>query len=152
MFSCQFSEIFKNTFFIEHLRWLLLPVLKPLDSMRYLCKWISKLATIYFISTFLVLVGNFMFIFGERKLSFYISTALWLRKYDFSDFKKTTQFKCHVTFWVGLPQPNSALYQVLGTMGFVNVEIKRFDVSLDHLTDCHLTLWVGFPHLKSTIR
>ena len=24
MFSCEFFEIFKNTFFIEHLRWLLL--------------------------------------------------------------------------------------------------------------------------------
>ena len=24
VFSCEFSEIFKNTFFIEHLRWLLL--------------------------------------------------------------------------------------------------------------------------------
>ena len=52
MFSCQFCKIFKSTFFIEHLRWLLLSILKPLDSQRQLCKWISKLATIYFISTF----------------------------------------------------------------------------------------------------
>ena len=50
MISCQFCKIFKNTFFIEHLRCLLL--LKSLDSQRQLCKWISKLATIYFISTF----------------------------------------------------------------------------------------------------
>ena len=26
MFSCEFCEISKNTFFIEHLRWLLLPI------------------------------------------------------------------------------------------------------------------------------
>ena len=24
VFSCEFYEVFKNTFFIEHLRWLLL--------------------------------------------------------------------------------------------------------------------------------
>ena len=88
VFSCQFCEIFKNIFFIEHLRWLLLPILKPLNSQGQLCKWISKLVTIYFISTFLVLVGIFVFIFGEHKLYFYISTVMRLRKcisvqYDF---------------------------------------------------------------------
>ena len=41
---------------------------------------------IYFVSTFLVLVGIFVFIVGERKLSFYISMALWLMKYDAFDF------------------------------------------------------------------
>ena len=81
MFFYQFCKGFKNTFFIEHLRWLRLPISKSLDSQRQWCKWISKLATIYFISTFLVLVGIFVFIFGEHKLSFYISTALWLKKY-----------------------------------------------------------------------
>ena len=55
-------------------------------------------------------------------------------------FDVTTQLKCHVTFWVGLPHPDSAPYQVLGTMGLVNVEIKRD----------HVTLWVGFSHPKST--
>ena len=52
MISCQLCKIFKNTFFIEHLRWLLFAILKPLDSQRQLCKRISKLALIYFISTF----------------------------------------------------------------------------------------------------
>ena len=52
MISCQFCKIFESTFFIGHLRWLLLAILKPLDSQRQLCIWISKLATIYFISTF----------------------------------------------------------------------------------------------------
>ena len=41
-------------------------------------------------------------------------------------FQVTTQLKCHVTFWVGSPHPDSSPYQVLGTMGLVDVEIKRF--------------------------
>ena len=52
MISCRFCKSVKNTFFIELLWWLLLAILKPLDSQRQLCKWISKLATIYLISTF----------------------------------------------------------------------------------------------------
>ena len=31
--------------------------------------------------------------------------------------------KYHVTFWVGPSHPGSAPYQVLGAMGFVNVEM-----------------------------
>ena len=50
--SCQFCKIFKNTFLTKHLLWLLFAILKPLDSQRQLCKWIFKLVTIYFISTF----------------------------------------------------------------------------------------------------
>ena len=123
MFSCQFCEIFKSTFFIEHLWWLFLPILKPLDSQRQLCKWISKLVTIYFISTFLVLVGIFVFIFGEHKLSFYI-----------------TQLKCHVTFWVEFPCPDSAPYQVLWAMRLVNVEIKPFLIW--HLTTWSIVTWL----------
>ena len=103
-FPVNFSKFLKTHFFIELLRWLLLLILKPLDSQRQLCKWVSKLVTIYFISTFLVLVGIFVFILGEHKLSFYI-----------------TQLKCHVTFWVGPPHPDSASYQVVGAMDLVNV-------------------------------
>ena len=71
---CQFRsfvlfKIFKNTFFTEHVRWLLFPILKLLDSQRQWCKWISKLLTILLISAFLVLVGTFAFIFGKHKLS-----------------------------------------------------------------------------------
>ena len=33
MFSCEFCEIFKNTFFIEHFRWLLLAI--PLRKAIY---------------------------------------------------------------------------------------------------------------------
>ena len=86
---------------------------------------------VYFISTFLVLVDIFMFIFGEHKLSFYISIALWLRRYDVFDFSCDLPLKCHVNFWVGPPHPDSATYQVLGVMNLVNVDIKRFDLSRD---------------------
>ena len=126
VFSCQFCEIFKNIFFIEYLRWLLLPTLKPLDSHRQLCKWISKSVTIYIISTFLVLPGIFMFIFGQHKLSFYILIALCLKRYDVFDFQVTAQLKCRVTFWEDTPHPDSASYQILGIMDLVNVDIKRF--------------------------
>ena len=51
-FPVNIAKFFKTLLFIEHFRWLLLAVLKPLDSQRQLCKWICKLATIYFISTF----------------------------------------------------------------------------------------------------
>ena len=126
VFSCEFGEIFKNIFLIEHLRWLLLPDLKPLDSLRQLCKWISKLVTVYFISTFLVLVGIFVFIFGEHKLFFYISVTLWLRRYDIFGFSCDLAMKCHVTFWMSPPHPDSAPYQVLGLMNLVDVDTKCF--------------------------
>ena len=103
VFSCQFCEICKNIFFIEHLRWLLLPTLKPLDSLRQLCEWISKLVTVCFISAFLVLGGIFMFIFGEHKLCFYISIALWLRRWDVFDFSHDLTLKCHVSWFSTLP-------------------------------------------------
>ena len=41
-------------------------------------------------------------------------------------FHVTTQLKYHVTFRVGLPHPDSALYQVLEAMGLLNVDIQRF--------------------------
>ena len=50
VFSCHVCEIFKDTFFIEHLRWLLLPILKPLNSQKQLlCKGISELGGDYMI-------------------------------------------------------------------------------------------------------
>ena len=39
-FPVNFSKFLKTYFFIELFRWLLLPILKPLDSQRQLCKWI----------------------------------------------------------------------------------------------------------------
>ena len=126
MFSCQFCEIFKSIFFIEHPQWLLLPILKPLYSQRQLCKRISKLVTIYFISTFLVLVGIFVFTLVSTSFPFTSRRPCAWRNMTFFIFHVTTQLKCHVTFWVGPPHPDSAPYQVLGARGLVNVEIKRF--------------------------
>ena len=40
-------------------------------------------------------------------------------------FQVATQLKCHVTFCVAPPHPDSAHYQVFGAMALVNVEIKR---------------------------
>ena len=150
MFSCQFCEIFKNTFFIEHLRWLLLPILKLLDSQRQWCKWISKLVKIYFISTFLVLVGIFVFIFGEHKLSFYISTVLWLRKYDVFDFPFDHTIEVSRDFLGGAPSSRVSTLLSFGGHGPCECGDKTF--SICHLTMwlmCHLTLLVGFPGLKS---
>ena len=126
LFSFQFCEIFKSTFFIEQPRWLLLPILKPLDSQRQLCKRISKLVTIYFISTFLVLVGIFVFILASTSFPFTSRRPCAWRNMTFFIFHVTTQLNCHVTFWVCPPHSDSAPYQVLGARGLVNVEIKRF--------------------------
>ena len=104
VFSCQFCEILKNIFLlIENLRWLLLPTLKPLDLQRQLCKWISKLVTIYFILTFLVLVGIFMFIFGETSFPFTSRYPYGWGDMTLLIFHVIEQLKCHVTFgWVPL--------------------------------------------------
>ena len=140
MFSCQFCEIFKSTFFIEHLQWLPLPILKPLDSQRLLCKRISKLVTIYFISTFLVLVGIFVFILASTSFPFTSRRPCAWRNMTFFIFHVTTQLKCHVNFWVGPPRPDSAPYQVFGARGLVNVEIKRF--SLDTWPRDWCVMWL----------
>ena len=43
MFSCEFCEIFKNTFFIEHLRWLLLILLgKKVSGSATVIKGVFK--------------------------------------------------------------------------------------------------------------
>ena len=63
----------------------------------------SKLVKIYFISTFLVLVGIFVFIFGEHKFSFYISTVLCLRKYDVFDLPFDHTIELSRDFLGGIP-------------------------------------------------
>ena len=67
-----------------------------------------------------------MFIFCKHKLSFYISTALWLRKYAVFDFSRDHTIEVSREFLGGARCPDSAPYQVLGAIGLVNVEIKRF--------------------------
>ena len=42
MFSCEFCEIFKNTFFIDHLRWLLLYFEKQFFYLELLLLWVSR--------------------------------------------------------------------------------------------------------------
>ena len=116
-FPVNFSKFLKTHFFIELLRWLLLLILKPLDSQRQLCKWVSKLVTIYFISTFLVLVGIFVFILGEHKLSFYI-----------------TQLKCHVTFLVRPPSSWSSTLTSFRGHECCECGDKTFLI-------CHVTTW-----------
>ena len=120
MIPCQFCKIFKNTFFIEHLRWLLLAILKPLDSQRQLCKWISKLVTIYLISTF---CWRFCVYFWRGCLRAFLARTSFLftsrRPFGWGYmtvliFYVTTQLKCHVTFWVGPPRPESTPYQFWG--------------------------------------
>ena len=149
MFSCQFCEIFKNTFFLEHPQWPLLPILKPLDSQRKLCKWISKLVTIYFISIFLVLVDIFVFSFGEHKLCFYISTALGLRKYVF-DFSRNHTIELPRDFLGG--DPSSWFSTLPRFRGHGPCEWGDKTFLICHVIMwlmCHLTLWVGFPLPKS---
>ena len=150
VFSCQFCEICKNIFFIEHLRWLLLPTLKPLDSLRQLCRWISKLVTVYFISTFLVLVGIFMIIFGEHKLSFYISIALWLRRYDVFDFSRDLTIEVSRDF---LGRASSSWFSTLPSFRVHEpCECGHKTFLICHVTTWlirHVTLGVGSPHPKS---
>ena len=66
-----------------------------------------------------------MFIFSKRKLSFYISIALWLRKYDVLDFSRDRTIELSRDFLVGALSPDSAPYQVLGVIHLVNVEITH---------------------------
>ena len=177
VFSCEFGEIFKNIFLIEHLRWLLLPNLKPLDSLRQLCKWISKLVTVYFISTFLVLVGIFMFIFGEHKLSFYISIALRLRRHVVLGRAPSSWFStlpsfgahepsecghkkfliCHVTTWLCIKWPSGRGLLILspqpakfGTHRPCESEdVTFFICHVATWSMCHVTLYLRFLHPKS---
>ena len=106
MISCQLCKIFKNIFFIEHLRWLLLAILKLLDSQRQLCKWISKLAMIYFISTF---CWNFCINFCISK--FGVHRPCESGNVTFSICHVTTILKCHVTLWFGSPNPKFGVHR-----------------------------------------
>ena len=135
MFSCQFKKIFKSTFFIEHLRWLPLPILKPLDSQRQLCKWVSKLVTIYFISTFLVLVSIFVFILGAcTRFPFFISRALWLRKYEAFDFSDEHTIEVSPDFLGWAPSSWFSTLPSFGGHGPCECGDKTFLI-------CHVTTW-----------
>ena len=83
LFYCEFCEIFKNTFFIKHLRWLLLTNLPHQLSLMnvWVCKC-NKFFSIFFCLTFALPVYFFEVVF--RKL------ITWVTKYlilDESDWK-----------------------------------------------------------------
>ena len=53
-----------------------------------------------------------------------VQTSIEITTYiTFLNCHVTTGLKCHVTFWVTPPHPESGPYQILGAMGLVNVEI-----------------------------
>ena len=117
-FSVNFAKFLK-TFFL-------------LNTSGELCKWISKLVTVYFISTFLVLVGIFMFIFGEHKLFFYIAIALWLRRYDVFGFSRDLTIEVSRNFLGGAP---STWFSTL----------TSFDLSRDLVIDASHDFVGGVP-------
>ena len=140
MFSCQFCEIFKSTFFIEHLWWLLLPILKPLDSQRQLCKRISKLVTIYLISTFLVLVGIFVFIWASTGFPFTSRRPCAWINMTFFIFHVTTQSKCHVSPPGGFPSSWFSTLPSFGGLGPYECGDKTFLTW--HVTTWSMCLWL----------
>ena len=73
--------------------------------------------------------------FGKGKLSFYISTALRLKKYDGFDFLRDHTIEVSRDFLGGAPSSWINTLPVLGTMDLANVEIKRFDLTRDHVID-----------------
>ena len=144
MFSSQFCEIIKNTFFIEHLRRLLSSNFKATGFTEAVMQMNSKLVKIYFISTFLVLVGIFVFIFGERKLSLYISMVLWLRKYDVFDFPFDHTTELSRDFLGGTPSSWVSTIPSFGGHGPGECGDKTFLIChLNMWSMCHVTLLVG---------
>ena len=65
MFSCEFREIFRNTFFTEHLRWLLLN--KTYKKMSVWSPWN------YFFSSsfdFFIYISDWLYTFSIQDLNF----------------------------------------------------------------------------------
>ena len=76
-----------------------------------------------------------MFIFDKHKLSFYLSRALWLRKYDGFDFLREHTIEVSRSFLRWAPSSWFSTLASFGDCGLVNVEIKRFDLTRDHVID-----------------
>ena len=83
VFSCQFSEIFKNKFFMEHLRWLLLHYSEGLEGLATTLWVFSSFYRICRLEVFRkkVVLGNFAK-FTEKHLcqSFYY--RVFIKKID----------------------------------------------------------------------
>ena len=73
-----------------------------------------------------------MFIFGEHKLFFNISIALWLRRYDVFDFSPDLTIEVSRNFLGGTP---SAWFSTL----------PSFDLSRDHVIDASHDFVGGVP-------
>ena len=88
MFSCEFFEIFKNTFFIEYLRWLLL-IIFPDNACRfiYICSTIGfrNDAAAFFIFWALVqMVTQCSLSYGEETFCVYFD-FLYIKEYGFTE-------------------------------------------------------------------
>ena len=99
----------------------------------------------YFISTCSVLVGIFVFIFEECKLSFFISTALWLRKYDAFYFSPDNTVEVSRGFLGGAP--SSWVSTLPSFAGHGPCECGDQTFLICHVTTwmmCYVTFWLGF--------
>ena len=126
MFFCQFCKIFKNNFFIEHLSWLFLPVLKQLDSQRQWSKRISELVKILLISTHLVPVGIFVLAQALRcisaaSLTFDIIYFFWQRRIEISWYLDYPISLCASLYWNN--QKITSILLNLRYTGLENVEV-----------------------------
>ena len=95
----------------------------------------SKLVTIYFTSTFSVPVGIFVFVFSKHKLCCYISTALWLRKYDVFDFSGDHTTEVPRDFLDGAPSFWFSTLPSFRGHGPCECGDKTFLI-------CHVTTWL----------
>ena len=91
-----------------------------------------------------------MFIFGEHKLSFYISTVLWLRKYDVFDFPFDHTIEVSRDFLGGgflVLSHELAKFRIHRPCE--SGDITFFICHVTTISKCHVTLWVESPHPKS---
>ena len=63
---------------------------------------------------------------------------LWLRKYEGFDFSRDHTIEVPRNFLGGVLSSWCGLYQILRAVGLVNVEMKRFDLTRDHMVDVTL--------------
>ena len=105
--------------------------------------WISQELLI---STFLVLVGIFVFIFGVQNISFYISTPLWLRKYDIFDFPFDHTSEVSSDFLDGASSSWVSTLPSFGGHGPCECGDKTFLICHQIVWSmCHVSLLVGVP-------
>ena len=62
----------------------------------------------------------------------------------------TTGSKCYVTFWVVLPHPESASYQLSGPWALWKWRYNDFDLPCNHVIDASLDFVDGVPSSQVT--